>query len=44
MYEDIELHTYLKCSQLKWIEDSLQSYKVLEIVSILKAIQIIPNF
>ena len=44
IYEDFGLHRYLKCSQLKWVEDSLESYKVIEIVAILKAIQIIPNF
>ena len=44
MCEDVSLHTYLKCTQLKWVDDSLQSYKVIKIASILKAIQIIPNF
>ena len=44
MYEDIGLHTYFKCLELKWIEDSLESYKVIEIVSILKIVQIILNF
>ena len=44
MYEDFGLHRYLKCSQLKWVEDSLESYKVIKIAAILKALQIIPNF
>ena len=44
MYEDFGLHRYLKCSQLKWVEDTLESYKIIEIAAILIAIQIIPNF
>ena len=44
MYEEFGLHRYLKCTQLKWVEDSLESYKVIEIAAILKAIHIIPNF
>jgi hypothetical protein len=44
LYEIVQFHTLLKCPELKWQGDDLESYAVVEVASILKAVQIIPNF
>lgn len=44
MYEEQEVHATLGCLELKWVDEGLESYKVIEIESILKAVHIIPHF
>jgi len=45
MFKEQEVHTSLRCLELKWVEDGLASYKAIVIIaSILKVIHIIPHF
>ena len=44
LYETMQFHTLLKCPELKWHGDDMGSYVVVELATILKAIQVIPNF
>lgn len=44
MYEQQEIDATLGCLELKWVDKFPESYKVVEIELILKAVHIIPHF
>jgi hypothetical protein len=44
MYEEIEIHERIRCQVLKWGEGNHESYAVIEIDRILKAVHVVPYF
>ena len=44
MYEEVEFDALLKCPILRFHQNGDGSYKVVEIASILKVVQVIPHF
>jgi hypothetical protein len=43
MYEEIEAHERIRCPVLKWCEGNHESYAVIEVDRILKAVQVVPD-
>jgi hypothetical protein len=44
MYEQVDFDQTVKCPIIKWLENSEESYKVIEISRILKSVHIVPDF
>ena len=44
MYEEIKVHDRIRCPVLKWCEGNHESYVVIEIDGILKAVHVVPYF